>query len=132
MVYFDSGDSTEFHKELHDQLAADMAESRLEYNEALASEGAVKINYKRAKFLKDNPTVQKTPSDAKITKHTVIQWRKRYKTKVAERKAAKKEYDEAQKAMESFKEEDAKGHVRENDIQKHGSQYRTVWSHLPP
>ena len=63
----------------------------MEYNEALASESLVKSSYKRVKFLKANPTVQKSDADNKLLKHTLVQWRKRYKTKVAARKAAKKE-----------------------------------------
>ena len=64
-------------------------------------------------------------------KKSVAKWKKRLATKKTERKQARKDYEEAHKSFEAFKDEEQRGHVRDNDIQKQGSQYKTKWTHLP-
>ena len=110
---------------------ADVADCRMEYNEALAAERKAQKAYRRVAHLKMNPTEPRSDEDEKLLKHSPKSWKKRYKTKAAARKQAKKEYDDAQKSLEAFKEEDAKGFLRENDIQRNGSQYTSLWSNLP-
>ena len=54
-----------------------------------------------------------------------------WQAKRTARKAAKKEVDEAYKALDTHKEDESKGFVRENDIVKVGTQYKASWTHLP-
>ena len=130
LQYIEVGDATQFNKALQDQLTADLTESRLEYLEAVSTEKRVKEKYKRRLELRSS-TTQRVPTDRKLMKHSVSVWKQRYRKKASERKTARKEYEEAHKAFESFKDEEIKGHIRENDVQKQGSQYRAKWTHLP-
>ena len=77
------------------------------------------------------PVSQRSAADRKIMVKTLIQWKKRWTDKKSDRKQARKEYDEAHKAFEAFKDDEQRGVVRDNDIQKQGSQYKTKWTHLP-
>ena len=62
---------------------------------------------------------------------SVATWKKRYRDKATERKTARKDYDEAHKAFDAFREDETRGHIKDNDITKHGTQYKTKWTHLP-
>ena len=94
-------------------------------------ESAAKTQHKRRKFLKDNPKENKTAADKSLCGKTTTHYHDEWRAKVAVRKIAKKDYDEAAKALESHKDDELKGFVKENDIQKVGNQYRTMWTHLP-
>ena len=108
-----------------------MREAQEEYNEAIIEEDENKTSYKRRAFLKENPKAVKTSADRKLCDHETSWYKTNLDAAKAKRKTAKKEVDEAQKALDSHKEEEAKGFQRENDIQKIGNQYKTSWTHLP-
>ena len=131
MKFFNVGDTAAFHNTIKEHLLLDVAETQEELNTAILEESSAKATHKRRKFLKDNPKEIKTTADknlcAKNTTHYYDEWR----AKNAIRKTAKKDYDEAAKALESHKDDELKGFVKENDIQKVGNQYRTMWTHLP-
>ena len=112
-------------------MVEDYQEAQENYNLATLEESKAKLDYKRRKFLKENPKETKSKQDKQlVTKETSV-YHTEYRTKMKARQAAKKEADEAYKALEEHKDEEAKGFVRENDIQKVGSQYKASWTHLP-
>ena len=131
MTYFNCGDTEAFQLKVKDQLLTDYAEAQEEYNQAILVEAEAKKKYKRRKFLKENPKEVKTKEDRTLVQRETSQYHTDWRTLVDKRKAAKKESDEAYKSLEAHKDEEAKGFVRENDIQKVGSQYKASWTHLP-
>ena len=131
MKFFNVGDTAAFHNTVKEHLLLDVAESQEELNTAILEESAAKSAHKRRKFLKENPKEIKTAADKSLCAKNVTHYYDDWKAKSAVRKTAKKEYDEAAKALESHKDDEVKGFVKENDIQKVGNQYRTMWTHLP-
>ena len=125
------GDTAQFNKQIQDQLTADLAEARVEYCNAVKIEKEAKEAYKRRMALRSIPAAQHNAADKKLLEKTVAKHKQRWNRKRQDRKAARKEYEEAHKSFEAFKDDEQKGLVRDNDIQKHGSQYRTKWTHLP-
>ena len=109
----------------------DYTDAQLEYNSAVLEDSSSKADYKRRKFLKDNPLEVKTKADKTLVAKEVTHYYDLWQTIKQRRKDAKKEMDEAKKALDSHKEEEAKGFVRTNDIVKVGSQYKAHWTHLP-
>ena len=131
LKFFNVGDTAAFHNTIKEHLLLDVAETQEELNTAILQESAAKTAHKRRKFLKENPTEIKTPKDRDLCSKPTSWYHDDWKAKSTVRKNAKKEYDEAAKALESHKDDELKGFVKENDIQKVGSQYRTMWTHLP-
>lgn len=125
------GDTQKFNQAVQNQLAADLKEARIEYLEAVEVEQRVKQKCQRRIALRTIDAASHTAADKALMKKSAAQWKKRHKEKIAARKQARKDYDDAHKALDSFREEEQRGHVRDYDIQKIGSQYRTKWTHLP-
>ena len=131
MKFFNVGDTAAFHNTIKEHLLLDVAESQEELNTAILKESSAKADYKRRKFLKENPKEIKTSADQSLCSKQTTWYHDDWKAKSLVRKNAKKDYDEAAKALDSHKEDELKGFVKENDIQKVGNQYRTMWTHLP-
>ena len=131
MKFFNVGDTAAFHNTVKEHLVLDVSETQEDLNTAIMEESAAKTQHKRRKFLKDNPKESKTAADKALCAKTTTHYHDEWRAKVAVRKVAKKDYDEAAKALESHKDDELKGFVKENDIQKVGNQYRTMWTHLP-
>lgn len=131
LKFFNVGDTAAFHTTIKEHLLLDVTEAQEELNTAILEESSAKTAHKRRKFLKDNPKEIKTKADKDLCLKATSIYHTEWKEKSVIRKAAKKEYDEAAKALEGHKEDELKGFVRENDIQKDGSQYKTLWTHLP-
>ena len=108
-----------------------MREAQEDYNAAILEEEDAKKDHKRRAFLKENPKAVKTAEDRKLCGHETTWYKNLWDTAKTKRRAAKKEADEAQKALDGHKEDEAKGFQRENDIQKIGNQYKTSWTFLP-
>lgn len=130
-MFYNTGDTNEYQLRVREQLTVDVTESQEWFEEAVIEEEKAKVDFHRRKFLRDNPAEVKNENDRRLVAKETTYWKKRYKKFTAKRKAAKKECDEALKALETHKDEEAKGFERENDIQKVGSQYKTLWTHLP-
>ena len=131
LVFYNTGDTAEYQLKVREQLTVDVTESQEWYNEAVVEEEKAKTDFRRRKFLRENPSEVSTDNDRRLIGRETTYWKKKYKKMISKRKAAKKECDEAFKALESHKEEESRGFERENDIQKIGSQYKTLWTHLP-
>ena len=131
LTYFNTGDTQAFQQKVKDQLITDYSEAQEEYNAAILEESKAKTDFKRRKFLKENPKTKMSKTDKELASKETSHWQKIWEDKKTARRNAKKESDEAYKALETHKDEEAKGFVRENDIQKVGSQYKTSWTHLP-
>lgn len=131
MQYFEVGDTNQFNKAVRDQLTTDLKEARIEFTDAVKSETKVKEKYQRRLALRTIAPAQQSNADKLLMEKPVSKWKKRLRKKINARKQARKDYEEAHKALDSFKDEEQRGHVRENDIQKQGSQFKTKWTHLP-
>ena len=108
-----------------------MTDSRIEYLEAVKKENLVKTKYMRRKEIRQLPDARLSAMDRRIKTRSVAKWKKRYRTASQARKTARKDYEEAHKAFDAFREDESRGHIRDNNIIKQGSQYRTKWTHLP-
>ena len=131
MTYFDVGDTEDFHTKIRDQLQMDYQEAQQEYNTATLEESSAKADLKRRKFLKENPKEVKSKADKQLVAKETSVYQTEWEAKRKTRREAKKELDEAYKAFDTHREEEAKGFIKENDITKVGSQYKANWSHLP-
>ena len=131
MTFYDTGDTGDFQSKVKEQLAQDLAESQEEYNAAILAEVDAKADLKRHKYLKLHPKEVKSKADRNIMKKDLSVYEADFQAKKAARKAAKKEVDEAFKSLDTHKEDENKGFVRENDIVKVGTQYKASWTHLP-
>ena len=131
MKFFNVGDTAAFHNTIKEHLLLDVAETQEDLNNAILEESAAKTAHKRRKYLKENPKEIKTSADRNLCSKQVSHYYDDWKAKNTVRKTAKKDYDEAAKALDSHKDDEIKGFVKENDIQKVGNQYRTMWTHLP-
>ena len=125
------GDTAAFHVKIKEQLVTDLREAQEEYNVQTLAEDQAKANYKRRAFLKENPKEVTTSKDRHLCSKETSTYKTEWEAVKQKRRAAKKEFDEAHKALESHKEEELSGFARENEIEKVGSQYRTTWTHLP-
>ena len=112
-------------------MAQDLAEAQEEYNAAILLEADAKVELRRYRHLKAHPKDIKSKTDKNLMKKDETHWETEHQTKRTARKAAKKEVDEAFKALDTHKDDEMKGFVRENDIVKVGSQYKASWTHLP-
>ena len=131
MNFFNVGDTASFQIKVKEQLVNDLREAQEEYNDAILEEDEAKTSHKRRAFLKENPKAVKTAADRKLCGFETSWYKTNLDAAKAKRKTAKKEVDEAQKALDSHKEDEAKGFQRESDIQKVGNQYKTAWTFLP-
>lgn len=131
MTFFDVGDTEDFHVKIRDQLQMDYQEAQQDYNNATLEESSAKIDLKRRKYLKENPKEVKTKADRTLVSKETTVYQTEFEAKRKIRRDAKKELDEAYKAFDSHREEEAKGFIKENDITKVGSQYKATWTHLP-
>ena len=129
--FYNVGDTASFQQKIKEQLVMDLREAQEEYNSLTLEEDQAKIKLKRRAFLKENPKEVKTSKDRQLCSQETTKYKNDLVAIKTRRKAAKKEFDEAHKALESHKEEEASGFSRENDIEKVGNQYRTTWTHLP-
>ena len=109
----------------------DYTEAQQEYSNATLEESSAKADLKRRKFLRENPKEVKSKADKQLVTKETSAYQTEYEAKRKLRREAKKELDEAYKAFDTHREEEAKGFVKENDITKVGSQYKANWTHLP-
>ena len=109
----------------------DYQDAQQEYNRAILENSNAKKDHHRRQFLKENPSEVKTAADKKLVAKCVTDYYNTWQEKKKIRRAAKTEVDEAKKALDTHKDEEEKGFVRENDIVKIGSQYKANWTHLP-
>ena len=109
----------------------DVTEAQQEYTDAILQEQAAKADVKRRQFLKDNPKEVKSAADKALVKRETSHYQSEYDKLKKKRREAKKEADEAFKALDAHKEDESKGYVRENDITKENGQYKSMWTHLP-
>ena len=131
MTFYDTGDTGDFQSKVKEQLAQDLAEAQEEYNAAILAEADAKADKKRSQHLKQHPKEIKSKADRNLMKKDPSIYETEWAAKRTARKAAKKEVDEAFKALDTHKEEENKGFVRDNDIVKIGTQYKASWTHLP-
>ena len=131
LTYFDVGDTEDFHTKIRDQLQMDYTEAQQDYNNATLEESSAKADLKRRKFLKENPKEVKTKADKALVAKETSAYQTEWDAKKKARREAKKELDEAYKAFDTHRDEEAKGFIKENDITKIGSQYKANWTHLP-
>ena len=131
LTFFDVGDTEDFHTKIRDQLQMDYSEAQQEYNTATLEESSAKADLRRRKFLKDNPKEVKSRADKNLVARDTSHYQTEFEAKRKLRRDAKKELDEAYKAFDTHRDEEAKGFVKENDITKVGSQYKANWTHLP-
>ena len=109
----------------------DYQDAQQEYNLAILENSNAKKDWQRRQFLKDNPTEVKSAADKKLVAKSVTEYHTIWQDKKKTRRSTKTELDEAKKALETHKDEEEKGFIRENDIVKMGSQYKANWTHLP-
>ena len=109
----------------------DYTEAQQDYNTATLEESSAKIDLKRRKFLRENPKEVKSRADKTLVARETSHYQTEWEAKRKARREAKKELDEAYKAFDTHRDEEAKGFVKENDITKVGSQYKANWTHLP-
>ena len=114
-----------------EQLVQDYAEAQADYNAAILEESSAKVDRNRRKHLQDKPKDVKSKADKVLVTKNLSHYQDLYDAKKKARGEAKKELDETYKSLESHKDEELKGFVRENDIVKVGSQYKASWTHLP-
>ena len=131
LTFYDTGDAGDFQTKVKEQLVQDYAEAQNDYNAAILEESSAKIDKNRRKHLRDNPKEVKSKADKTLVSKELSHYSEIFDAKRKARKEAKKEVDEAYKALESHKDEEIKGFVRENDIVKVGTQYKASWTHLP-
>ena len=112
-------------------MQVDVTEAQQEYTDAILQEQAAKADVKRRQFLKDNPKEVKSAADKALVKRETSHYQSEYDKLKKKRREAKKEADEAFKALDAHKEDESKGYVRENDITKENGQYKSMWTHLP-
>ena len=114
-----------------EQLVQDYADAQNDYNAAILEESGAKVDKNRRKHLRDNPADIKTKADKNLVSKKLSHYQEVFEAKRKVRRDAKKELDETYKSLESHKDEEIKGFVRENDIVKVGTQYKASWTHLP-
>ena len=131
MSFFNTGDTVAFQTKIKEQLVTDLRESQQELNDAILEESAMNVDHKRRKYLKENPKEVKSSKDKALCAKETSWYKGELERLKTARRAAKKEFDEATKALDAHKEDESKGFVRENDIQKVGNQYKATWTHLP-
>ena len=129
--FYNVGDTAAFHVKIKEQLVTDLREAQEEYNAQTLAEDQAKTDHKRRAFLKENPKEVNCPKDRQLCSRETSWYKTEWETVKAKRRAAKKEFDEAHKALDSHKEEELSGFSRDNDVEKVGSQYRTTWTCLP-
>ena len=130
-MFYNTGDTASFQTKVKEQLQVDVTEAQQEYTDAILQEQAAKADAKRRQFLKDNPREVKTAADKILVKRETSHYQTEYDKLKKKRRDAKKEADEAFKALEAHKDDESKGFVRENDITKENGQYKSMWTHLP-
>ena len=114
-----------------EQLVQDYADAQNDYNAAILEESGAKVDKNRRKHLRDNPADIKTKAVKNLVSKKLSHYQEVFEAKRKVRRDAKKELDETYKSLESHKDEEIKGFVRENDIVKVGTQYKASWTHLP-
>ena len=131
LTFYNTGDTASFQTKVKEQLQLDVTEAQQEYTTAIQKEQVAKADYQRRQFLKDNPKEVKSAADRALVRRETSHYKSEFDALRKKRKEAKKEADEAFKALDTHKEEESKGFVRENDITKENGQYKTLWTHLP-
>ena len=129
--FYNVGDTAAFHVKIKEQLVTDLRESQEEYNLQTLAEDEAKADHKRRAYLKEHPKEVNCAKDRLLCSKPETWYKTEWENVKVKRKAAKKEFDEANKALENHKEEESSGFSRENDVEKVGSQYRTTWTCLP-
>ena len=131
MNFYNVGDTAAFHVKIKEQLVTDLREAQEEYNNQTLAEDQAKADYKRRAYLKEHPKEVNCAKDRQLCAHGTSHYKTEWENIKGKRRAAKKEFDEASKALDNHKEEEASGFSRENDVEKVGSQYQTTWTCLP-
>lgn len=131
LTFYNTGDTASFQTKVKEQLQVDVTEAQQEYTDAIIQEQAAKADFKRRQFLKDNPKEVKSAADKALVKRETSHYQAEYDKLKKKRREAKKEADEAFKALDAHKDDESKGFVRENDIIKENGQYKSMWTHLP-
>ena len=116
---------------MKEQLQLDVTESQEDYTKAITEEQQAKADLKRRQYLKNNPKEVKSRADKNLVGKETSFYQTEYDKCKKKRREAKKEADEAFKALDAHKEDESKGFVRENDITKENGQYKSLWTHLP-